>query len=62
MRNDNSYIRDNDINVADTLLAPDFPIGGRLFTTVRQPKKYMKPDAAALKYGAYTLRQIAELH
>ena len=24
------YIRDNDINVADTLLAPDFPIGGRL--------------------------------
>ena len=25
-----SYIRDNDINVADTLLAPDFPIGGKL--------------------------------
>ncbi|MBS6591278.1 MAG: topoisomerase IV, partial [Ruminococcus sp.] len=24
------YIRDNDINVADTLLAPDFPIGGKL--------------------------------
>lgn len=25
-----AYIRDNDINVADTLLAPDFPIGGQL--------------------------------
>ncbi len=24
------YIRDKDINVADTLLAPDFPIGGKL--------------------------------
>ena len=24
------YIKDNDINVADTLLAPDFPIGGEL--------------------------------
>lgn len=25
-----AYIKDNDINVADTLLAPDFPIGGQL--------------------------------
>ena len=25
-----AYIKDNDINVADTLLAPDFPIGGKL--------------------------------
>ena len=25
-----AYIKDEDINVADTLLAPDFPIGGRL--------------------------------
>ncbi len=24
------YIKDNDINVADTLIAPDFPIGGQL--------------------------------
>lgn len=25
-----AYIKDNDINVADTLLAPDFPIGGQI--------------------------------
>ena len=25
-----AYIKDNDINVADTLIAPDFPIGGQL--------------------------------
>ena len=25
-----AYIKDNDINIADTLLAPDFPIGGQL--------------------------------
>ncbi len=25
-----AYIKDNDVNVADTLLAPDFPIGGEL--------------------------------
>ncbi|MBE6781669.1 MAG: topoisomerase IV [Ruminococcaceae bacterium] len=25
-----AYIKDNDINVADTLLAPDFPVGGEL--------------------------------
>lgn len=25
-----AYIKDNDINVADTLIAPDFPVGGQL--------------------------------
>ena len=25
-----AYIKDNDINIADTLLAPDFPLGGQL--------------------------------
>ena len=34
-----AYIRDNDINVADTLLAPDFPIGGELLYNREEMEK-----------------------
>ena len=30
-----AYIKDEEINVADTLLAPDFPIGGQLLSMIR---------------------------
>ena len=41
-----AYIRDNDINVADTLLAPDFPIGGQLLWGVAADLGAVQQDTA----------------
>ena len=47
-----AYIKDNDINVADTLLAPDFPIGGELLYNREQMEKIYETGRGSFKVRA----------
>ncbi len=48
------YIKDNDINVADYLLAPDFPIGGRLLYNRSEIEKIYETGRGSFKVrGVY---------
>ncbi len=47
-----AYIKDNDINVADTLLAPDFPIGGQLIYNREQMEEIYKTGRGSFKVRA----------
>ena len=48
------YIKDNDINVADTLLAPDFPIGGQLLYNRAEIEKIYETGRGSFKVrGVY---------
>ena len=50
-----AYIKDNDINVADTLLAPDFPIGGQLLYNRTEMEKIYESGRGSFKVrGVYT--------
>ena len=50
-----AYIRDNDINVADTLLAPDFPIGGQLVYKRDEMEEIYRTGRGSFKVrGVYT--------
>ncbi len=50
-----AYIKDEDINVADTLLAPDFPIGGRLLYNRSDIEKIYESGRGGFKVrGVYT--------
>ncbi len=50
-----AYIKDNDINVADTLLAPDFPIGGELLYNRNEIEKIYETGRGSFKIrGVYT--------
>ena len=50
-----AYIKDNDINVADTLLAPDFPIGGELLYNRADIEKIYETGRGGFKVrGVYT--------
>ena len=50
-----AYIKDNDINVADTLLAPDFPIGGELLYDRAETEKIYETGRGSFKIrGVYT--------
>jgi len=50
-----AYIKDEDINVADTLLAPDFPIGGQLLYNRAQMEKIYETGRGGFKVrGVYT--------
>ena len=44
-----AYIKDNDINVADTLLAPDFPIGGQLLYSREDMEKIYETGRGSFK-------------
>ena len=49
-----AYIKDNDINVADTLLAPDFSIGGELLYNREQIEKIYETGRGSFKVrGTY---------
>lgn len=49
-----AYIKDNDINVADTLLAPDFPIGGELLYNRNEMEKIYESGRGSFKVrGVY---------
>lgn len=49
-----SYIKDSDINVADTLLAPDFPIGGELLYDRNELEKIYETGRGSFKVrGTY---------
>ena len=49
-----AYIRDNDINVADTLLAPDFPIGGELLYNREEMEKIYETGRGSFRVrGVY---------
>ncbi len=49
-----AYIKDNDINVADTLLAPDFPIGGELLYNRAEMEKIYETGRGSFKVrGTY---------
>ncbi len=49
------YIKDNEINVADYLLAPDFPIGGRLLYNREEIEKIYETGRGSFKVrGVYT--------
>ncbi|MBR5923269.1 MAG: topoisomerase IV [Clostridia bacterium] len=49
-----AYIKDNDINVADTLLAPDFSIGGELLYNREQMEKIYETGRGSFKVrGTY---------
>ncbi len=49
------YIKDNDINVADTLIAPDFPIGGQLLYDRAEMEKIYETGRGSFKVrGVYT--------
>ena len=49
------YIKDNDINVADTLIAPDFPIGGQLLYNRAEIEKIYETGRGSFKIrGVYT--------
>ncbi len=49
------YIKDNDINIADTLLAPDFPIGGQLIYNREEIEKIYETGRGSFKVrGVYT--------
>jgi len=50
-----AYIRDNDINVTDTLLAPDFPIGGQLVYKREEMEEIYRTGRGSFKVrGVYT--------
>ena len=50
-----AYIKDNDINVADTLLAPDFPIGGKLLYNRDEIEKIYETGRGSFKVrGVYS--------
>lgn len=50
-----AYIKDNDINVADTLLAPDFPIGGELLYNREEMEKIYETGRGSFKVrGVYS--------
>lgn len=50
-----AYIKDNDINVADTLLAPDFPIGGELIYNRAAMEEIYRTGRGSFKVrGKYT--------
>ncbi len=50
-----AYIKDNDINVADTLLAPDFPIGGELLYNRDDIEKIYETGRGSFKVrGVYS--------
>ena len=50
-----AYIKDNDINVADTLLAPDFPIGGKLIYDRAAMEQIYKTGRGSFKVrGVYS--------
>ncbi len=50
-----AYIKDEDINVADTLLAPDFPIGGELLYNRAQMEEIYKTGRGGFKVrGVYS--------
>ena len=50
-----AYIRDNDINVADTLLAPDFPIGGQLLYNRAETEKIYETGRGSFRIrGVYS--------
>ena len=44
-----AYIKDNDINIADTLLAPDFPIGGQILYDREQIEEIYKTGRGSFK-------------
>ena len=44
-----AYIKDNDINVADTLLAPDFPIGGKILYNRADMEKIYETGRGSFK-------------
>ncbi len=49
------FIKDNDINVADTLLAPDFPIGGQLIYNREEIEKIYETGRGSFKVrGVYS--------
>ncbi len=49
------YIKDNDINIADTLIAPDFPIGGELLYNRAEIEKIYETGRGSFKIrGVYT--------
>ena len=49
------YIKDNDINVADTLIAPDFPIGGELLYDRAEIEKIYESGRGSFKVrGIYS--------
>ena len=49
-----AYIKDNDINVADTLLAPDFPIGGQILYNRADMEKIYESGRGSFKVrGVY---------
>lgn len=50
-----AYIKDNDINVADTLIAPDFPVGGELIYDRTEMEKIYESGRGSFKVrGVYT--------
>ena len=50
-----AYIKDNDINVADTLLAPDFPIGGKILYNRADIEKIYETGRGGFKVrGVYS--------
>ncbi len=50
-----AYIKDNDINVADTLIAPDFPIGGELLYNRAETEKIYETGRGSFKIrGVYS--------
>ena len=50
-----AYIKDNDINIADTLLAPDFPIGGELIYKREEMEEIYRTGRGSFKVrGVYT--------
>ena len=44
-----AYIKDNDVNIADTLLAPDFPIGGKLIYNREQMEEIYRTGRGSFK-------------
>ena len=55
-----AYIKDEEINVADTLLAPDFPIGGQLLYSRSDMEKIYETGRGSFKVrGVYTYDQKA---
>ena len=55
-----AYIKDDEINVADTLLAPDFPIGGQLLYSRSDMEKIYETGRGSFKVrGVYTYDKAA---
>lgn len=44
-----AYIKDNDVNISDTLLAPDFPIGGKLIYNREQMEEIYRTGRGSFK-------------